>query len=184
MAVVSSPPAAPAPRQAGAANAALPPAPGGFGSSGRLVCRVDAQGGQGRIGGARVPVHAAMSPAHPLLLRAGSRVVAESRIWLLSQDEQNRVLTCDSSPRCGCSSASPCLPPQTLHTKAAENAPWLHKHPVRGVETQLQHGLGVLLVVLMLCHPAREIAAPLLELPGLLPPVKTTAGIFPKILQA
>ena len=127
---------------------------------------------------------AVISPAHPLPPQAGGWVVAESRIWLLSQDEQSWVLPCDSLPPCGCGSASPCLPPQTLHTKAAENPPRLHKHPVRGVETQLQHGLGVLLVVLMLCHSASDTAAPLLELLGLLPPVKTTAGIFPKILQA
>lgn len=62
--------------------------------------------------------------------------------------------------------------------------PQLHKHPVRGVKTQLQHGLWVLLVLFMLSHPASGIAAPLLEHPGLLPPVKTAAGTFPKILQA
>lgn len=139
-------------------------------------------GWTGQDWGSKVRVHAAISPAHSLPPWAGGWVVAESRIWLLSQDEQSRVLPCDSSPCCG--SASPCLPSQTLHTPAAKNPSQLHKHPVRGVETQLQHGLGVLLVVLMLCHPASEIAAPLLKLLGLLPPVKTTAGIFPKILQA
>lgn len=71
-------------------------APEGFGSSGRLVCGVDAWGGQSRIRGARVSVHPAVCPVRPLPLRAGGGVVAVSRIWLLSQDEQSRVLPCDS----------------------------------------------------------------------------------------
>lgn len=168
MAVVPSPPAAPVSyRQAPQMD---------LGRLGSWCAGRTPRTGRAGQGGAGVHFHPAISP-----LRAGSRVVAESGIWLLSQDEPSRVLSCDSSPRCACGSASPSLLPQTLHAKAAGNPPWLYKQPVRSVETQL---LGVLLGVLVLCHPASEIAAASQELLGLLPPVKTTAGIFPKILQA
>lgn len=151
------------------------------------MCGVDAPGREGRIGGARVHVCPAVCPARPLPPWAGRWVVAVSRIWLLSQDEQSRVLPCDSdsagllTPRLCLSLPSPSNP--SLH-KLLKIPPRLPRHPLRGVKTQLEHGLGVLLAVFRLCHPASEIAAPLLELPGLLPPVKTAAGIFPKILQA
>lgn len=77
-----------------------------------------------------------------LLIPCHPRVITESRIWLLSQDEQSRVLPCDCSPlRASLRSASPCFP--LKHTKPAKKPP---KHPDRGARTRTQQGLGVLLV--------------------------------------